>query len=515
MHNTNHDISNSNTLNFDVYSSDKEKALSTIIVNRNDSLQQKEENKRLQEQTSELERENKELRKELQELKEKLAKLSKTSKNSSKPPSSDLVKQNQKKDKEKKHKIGGQPGHSKHERIPFTQDEVHNVHEYNLDQCPVCQHSVEIDLGKEPKIIQQAEILEIPIQIEEHRAYAYWCAHCQKYHYPEFPPEVIKAGLFKARMTALVAYMKNVCHCSFSNIRKYIRDVLHLKVSRGYLCKIIQKVSNSLEGPYEELLTLLPLASKVNIDETGHKENGEKFWTWVFKTDLYVLFKIDKSRSSAVLIEVLGKEFNGVLGCDYFSAYRKYMNDFNITVQFCIAHLIRDIKYLTSLPDIEIKEYGEKLLSYLRNLFRIIHEKPDFPDNDFIDRLTQAKDQIILTAIHQAPSLINENGKEEKTEAQRIAKRFINHGKAYFEFITTPDIEPTNNIAEQAIRFVVIDRHVTQGTRSIKGRKANERLWTVIATCSLQGKSAFEFILKAVQAYFKNHSVPSLIFDTS
>jgi hypothetical protein len=30
-----------------------------------------------------------------------------------------------------------------------------------------------------------------------------------------------------------------------------------------------------------------------------------------------VLFKIDKSRGSQVLLEVLGDMFNGVLGCDY------------------------------------------------------------------------------------------------------------------------------------------------------------------------------------------------------
>jgi len=43
--------------------------------------------------------------------------------------------------------------------------------------------------------------------------------------------------------------------------------------------------------------------------------------------------------------------------------------------------------------------------------------------------------------------------------------------EAYFRFITTPGIDPTNNLAEQAIRFVVIDRHITQGTRSEKGRR--------------------------------------------
>jgi hypothetical protein len=219
------------------------------------------------------------------------------------------------------------------------------------------------------------------------------------------------------------------------------------------------------------------------------------------------------------LIDVLGKEFNGILGCDYFSAYRKYMKDFNVIVQFCIAHLIRDIKYLTSLPDKETKDYGEHLLSCVRELFKIIHEKHNLSENEFIAQLTQAKEQIIHAAINKAPVYINADGKIEKREVRNMVNRFIKHGKAYFEFITSPEIDPTNNTAEQAIRFVVIDRVVTQGTRSEKGRKANERLWTVIATCALQGKSAFDFILKSVQAYYSGQTSPSLIpipvYDTS
>jgi len=169
--------------------------------------------------------------------------------------------------------------------------------------------------------------------------------------------------------------MKAVDHASFSTIRKFIRDVLGEKVSRGYLRKVIEKVSHSLDAPYEELLKILPLEQNVNVDETGHKENGKKFWTWVFRADLYVLFRIDKSRGSKVLVDVLGKEFDGVLGCDYFSAYHKYMKDFNITVQFCIAHLIRDIKYLTGLRDAETKNLGKQLLAAVKEMFKIIHDR--------------------------------------------------------------------------------------------------------------------------------------------
>ncbi|WDN88817.1 transposase [Desulfosarcina sp. BuS5] len=359
------------------------------------------------------------------------------------------------------------------------------------------------------------ELPELPIIKEEHRSYPVWCEKCQQIHYMPFPANIVKEGLFKERLTALVAYMKNVCHASFSTIRKFIRDVLGENVSRGYLRKVIEKVSQSLEAPYSELLNRLPFEEAVNVDETGHKENKDKFWTWVFKAEMYVLFKIDKSRGSKILIDVLGKEFNGVLGCDYFSAYRKYMKDFNVTIQFCIAHLIRDIRFLTTLPDKETKAYGEKLLDEVRNMFKVIHDRDNIIPEDFTNALEKAKARIITAALEDVPSRLNKDGKEEKREAKNMANRFRKHGKEYFEFITTPEIGPTNNVAEQAIRFIVIDRYVTHGTRSIKGRKSCERLWTVIATCALQGRSAFNFILEAVKAYFKNDPAPSLIPDTS
>ena len=96
-----------------------------------------------------------------------------------------------------------------------------------------------------------------------------------------------------------------------------------------------------------------------------------------------------------------------------------------------------------------------------------------------------------------------------------MMKRFRQNGEAYFTFITTPGMDPTNNVAEQAIRFIVIDRHITQGTRSLEGRKTCERIWSVIATCALQGRSAYQFILEAVHAYFHNQPTPSLLPGSS
>ena len=116
------------------------------------------------------------------------------------------------------------------------------------------------------------------------------------------------------RLTALIAFLKCGCHCSFSTIRKFLRDVVGLTISRGQLAKLCGRVSDSLALRYQQLLELLPTQERVNVDETGHKDNGDAFWTWCFRAPLFTLFKISPSRGSDVLFAVLGKEFDGVLG---------------------------------------------------------------------------------------------------------------------------------------------------------------------------------------------------------
>jgi transposase len=65
-------------------------------------------------------------------------------------------------------------------------------------------------------------------------------------------------------------------------------------------------------------------------------------------------------------------------------------------------------------------------------------------------------------------------------------------------------------VAEQAIRFVVMDRRATQGTRSPKGRTFCERIWTVVGTCRIQKRSIFNYLWSAVAAWADNLPAPSL-----
>jgi transposase len=201
---------------------------------------------------------------------------------------------------------------------------------------------------------------------------------------------------------------------------------------------------------------------------------------------------------------VLGEEFDGVLGCDCFSAYRRYMRECDVRVQFCLAHLIREVKFLGAMPDESTRSYGTRLLGALRRLFAVIHRREEMSAGEFDVALRCARSSVLFWASWQVPA---------SAAAQRLAARMKKYGASYFEFITTPGIEPTNNVAEQAMRFVVIDRHITQGTRSQKGQRFCERIWTVVATCTQRGLSVWQYLQAAVKEYFEGGQAPSLLAE--
>jgi transposase len=463
--------------------------------------------RRLQARVDALEAELAALKQVVAQLGQQLAAARKDSSTSSKPPSSDIVKPPKPPPPEgqDKRRIGGQPGHPKHERVAFPPEAVNaGTFDHRLDVCPACGHSLRPALTIPPRVVQQVDVREVPVSIQEHRSHPAWCPRCQKMHAAPLPPGIARGGLVGPSLTTLIAYLKGACHASFSTVRKFLRDVVRVTISRGELARIIAKVSRALERPYEELLGALPDEARLNVDETGHKQNGQRQWTWCFRAGLYTLFKIDPSRSGDVLIEVLGTEFNGVLGCDYFSACRRYQREFGVLLQFCLAHLIRDVKYLTTLPDARDRAYGERVREALKSLFAVIHRREELPAVAFRGELEAARAEVLRCGTSEVP---------ETKHSRNLAKRFEAHGESYFRFVTTPGLEPTNNLAEQAIRFVVIDRLITQGTRSEAGNRWCERIWTVIATCTQQGRSVFAYLEAVVGAWFAGTEAPALLAE--
>ena len=79
-------------------------------------------------------------------------------------------------------------------------------------------------------------------------------------------------------------------------------------------------------------------------------------------------------------------------------------------------------------------------------------------------------------------------------QALKLHKRYLKHRQHLFVFLYRTDVEPTNNLAERALRPAVIHRKVTGGFRSQWGAEAYAALASVIDSAKLQGLSPFQAI---------------------
>jgi transposase len=432
---------------------------------------------------------------------EEIARLKKNSATSSKPPSSDIVKPKKDKDRRRKKKIGGQKGHKQHFRTPFTADQVDHIEECTLDSCPKCGGTLALT-NKPPKTHQQVELVDKPFIITEFQQHEYWCEQCQCYHTAALPAEVRKSGLFGQKLMALTGYLKGRCHMSYTTMQSFYSDALRIRVSRGFLAKQIQKVSKALEKPYEELKEQLPKEDHVHADETSHKKNGKLHWTWCFRVKLFTLFHIDPSRGSIVLEEILGKDFDGKISCDFFGAYQKFARMSDTLLLLCWAHLIREVKFLAESKDKPASRYGKRLLSEIQKMFHTIHRRGEILDRTWFRYMAEHRESILKEAQYRVP-------KKSKV-AVNLSKRLWKHHDEYFRFIEL-GLPPTNNLAEQSIRRVVLNRKVTQGTRSDWGNRWWERIWSVLSTCEQQGKNVMAFLNSAIDSLFQGLDPPKLL----
>ncbi len=449
---------------------------------------------------------------EVADLKLQLAKANKNSSNSSKSPSSDITEAGKGKKKKKKpgrprkRKAGGQPGHERNLREALPPERVDEIIEYEIDDSEVAR--LQLTPTDQFETIQHIELPDSPVIVTEHRFRLYETTEGEIY-YP-YAPEVHGQPIFGPRLLATIGWMKSRAHSSYSTIQQYCEDVLNVPVSRGYLSKLCTGVvSDSLATAYDEAKAAIPAQPQLGSDETSFKNNGRKNWVWCISSAIMTVFHIAKSRARAVLEELVGEEFQGYLNFDYFSANCSFAWNYDIKAQYCWAHLIRDMRFLLKHPDKKTQAWAGQLLDRSRRLFSAWHRRDGMTTDGFERSMNLQRDRF-LEIMRKTP---------QTREAENLAARFavvdVSDGSTYdmsqdyFRFTQATGVEPTNNHSEQQIRHVVIDRRITQGTRSDVGQRYNERMWTAIATCKKQNKNFFDFLLKSINAKLDGNQPPS------
>ena len=438
---------------------------------------------------------------ENQELRERIARLEKNSLNSSKPPSSDIINPKPTLKNGCKRRRGGQRGHKKHSREPFTPDQIDKTVIYELSKEEISKRNL-IELNQTEATLQQVELPTKLFSVIEHRVKLYRTLSGRIIR-ATIPKHIRKEGFFTSSTTAFVGYCKARCHMSYSTITGLFSDIVGLQISESFLINCCnKKLSNALIPVYCQALEYIRNASIVGTDETGHKDSGNKYWTWCQHADGVAFFRICDSRGSKVLFENLGKDFNSILLADYYSANRMFVRLTKAKVQWCWAHLIRDIRFLADLGKQNLKKWSDGLIAIIDKILKTWRNGRERQTKYFEKKLAILK-KLFLCKVLRPPN---------HHDARRIKKRFTRKDKdGYFLFLENPNVEPTNNSTEQKIRFVVLDRRVTQGTNSEAGMRFYERVWTVIATCTVQQKNIFNFFRDSLKAYYANIPTPSLI----
>jgi transposase len=471
-----------------------------------------EQEKKIGEQEKKIDEKEKKIgekEKQIADLERQLAAYRKNSSNSSKPPSSDgLAKPSRScgHRQKSKRKPGGQKGHPGHHRPPVPLDQVQQIKPVLPVSCKHCGHHLpqrveEVQTVGHPHCHQVTELPPIQPYVIEYQCLKVLCPVCGEGTRAPLPAEA--QGDFGPQLMALIAYLTVVCRMPRRVVETFLQQALNIPISLGSTQNVWQQVSAAVAQPCQELEAQLKHEPVLNSDETGWRSDGERRYLWALVARNFVFYTVARTRSSEVLIHLLGAVFAGILCSDRYSAYFKYQKGM---AQLCWAHLKRDILGIQDFAKTtEAERFARDALALYARLFRLWRK---FQGN----RIT--RDQLLWRSIRLQKdwfALAQNHLDSDDTPVRNLATALFQHCDRLFTFLEYPGVEPTNNCAERALRTGVQWRKTSFGNRSALGEIATARLLTVSQTCRMQGRNVLIYLGTAVSCHRRCQPVPSLL----
>lgn len=411
------------------------------------------------------------LRQLLARIEELEARLNKNSSNSSKPPSSDspFVKR---------------PATIKEPKSPRKRKGMRQ-------QCLRPTELIEMQPQKcscgcedfdEPEPYYIHQVIELPV-IEAHVShiilYRGQCRACGKMVKAHIPHEM-RTG-FGPRISAMIAELAGVHGDSRRAVQDFVSSVIGVPISQGAIQKVLDRVSRAIVGHYEAIGEAVQSAPVNYADETTWKRNKTLEWLWLMCNKTAAFFMLHNNRSKTAF-EALVKDWKGILVSDGYGVYQKWTHG----RQTCLAHLIRDATSLAERTNPALSRPGAWALKELRLLCRMAKHPPSVGQwTTFYARLLR------LIGLYR----------DQKDDAGRFVRRIEREMDCLWLFLQESGVAPTNNHAERTLRFAVLWRKRSFGTRAEKGDRFVERILSLRQTCRLQGKRTFHILVDAMEAF--------------
>jgi transposase len=421
--------------------------------------------KQFEQRVTQLEKENKELKSRITYLENKL----KVYENPHTPSSMQRFK-GRDGTKNPSGKRGAPPGHHGATR---DRPEPEKIIPVTMDQCSQCGSYLGEAVDVESRTIEDLPPPQ-KITVTQYQLHTYICPGCGN-TVTATHPDCPRVGDFGIRLLTHITMMKFHQRGVLRRIQESLQDQYRLQISPKGIHDILLRVGDALTPEYERLLQRIRAARWLHTDETSAPVNGKNHWLWCFRSDQDdILAVIRPSRGKKVLEEILGAEFQGAMVNDGYHSYRSMP-----IVQRCWAHLLREVDDFKEPMDHE-QQLSEEMHQRFTMLKTFIGKDPPMQE-----RVLQKEswDQ-------ELQRIVDEYCAYEDT---RVKARYIQHGLgSWHTCLLYPGMQPTNNLAEQAIREHVIIRKIIGTFRSEKGSKNYECIASVLATWRLQGKNMSE-----------------------
>ena len=383
-----------------------------------------------------------------------------------------------------------------------TRRQVDRTKKAKLHGCPEC--------GGRLRDIHQHEqyVTDIPKTIRlittRYVTYSGYCADCRKRVRSRHPEQTSQATgaagvMVGPRAKALAADAKHRLGCSYGKVSELLNDAFGMQVSRSGWCQADQRLAETARPVYQELIEAVRRSLVVHADETGWRIGTLSAWLWVFTNQEITVYAIRDNRSSDVVVEILGRKFQGILASDCFLAYDdKRLKDW--LKQKCLSHLLKDLKEMEECKTGRAVRFAQQLTAVLQAALKLKDEKPSLDPALFAQRAQALETQL--------DALISRQRNLKDRDNVRFARRLRKHRPHLLRFLYVDGLDATNNLAERQIRPSVIIRKTNGCNRSKGGAETHSVLASVLVTCRQHNIPILDYMVSLQQF---GETPPSLI----
>lgn len=440
-------------------------------------------------------------------LQELQARLAKSSRNSSKPPSSDgygTVKRTESLRKSGEKPNGGQPGHDGQTLMASAYPD--RVETYEVSRCAHCQASLAdmASVGYEER--QVFEIPAIRIEVTAHRAEIKVCPACGRASKGSFPQSVSQAVQYGPAVNTWASYFTNQHHIPVERTTEIFADLVQHRVSEATVLKASEHLERCIAPSTAAVKERLRDAEVLHVDESGLRVAGKLHWLHVASTDCLTSYEVHAKRGQEAMDDagILGA-FNGTAVHDHWKPYFKYDGCHHA---LCNAHHLRELRFIeTQYHQPWAKEMAELLLEIKAAVAAtpapamslLPPEREAFETR--YDAVVQSGFDANPAPVSSSDGEVKKRGRPKQPPPVNLLIRLRDFKGEVLAFMSDFRVPFDNNQGERDVRMVKVKQKVSGGFRTLEGAKRFGRIRGYISTARKNAQNVFEALRDAFDGH--------------